>query len=299
MMVNHWPLWRRQIAAIVRLEVRKSLFHRRALILYLLALAPVLLVALLANIHPTLVRTSAVLDATGHYVRERTVVQRHGPLQDPAVAPLVFADLYNAMILRSVVFFGCVWIFMNLFRAELVDRSLHFYFLAAVRREVLVAGKFIAGLVTALTLFSMSTAGALFFYYQARGYDAAMRDIWDGHGMAQVFTYLGMTWLGCLGYGALFLTMGLFFRNPIVPALVVYGWEWLNFLLPPVLKKISIIHYLTSLSRVPLPEGGAAIVAVPTPAYISIPGLVVMTGVLLFLASRRIRSMEINYGSEA
>jgi len=298
-MTAGWPLWRRQIATIVRLELRKSLFHRRALVLYLMALGPVLLVALLANLHPTLVRTSTVLDASGHFVRSQTVTQRAGPLQNPAIAPLVFADLYNVMILRSVVFFGCVWIFMNLFRAELVDRSLHFYFLAAVRREVLIAGKFLAGMVTALSLFSLSTGGALFFYYQARGYDAAMRDIWDGHGLAQVLTYFGMTWLGCLGYGALFLTLGLFFRNPIVPALVVYGWEWLNFLLPPVLKKISIIHYLTSLSRVPLPEGGAAIVAVPTPAYVAIPGLLLLSGALLYVAGRRIRNMEINYGSEA
>jgi hypothetical protein len=33
------------------------------------------------------------------------------------------------------------------------------------------------------------------------------------------------------------LIVGLFFRNPIIPALMLYGWEWINFLLPPLLKK--------------------------------------------------------------
>ena len=32
---------------------------------------------------------------------------------------------------------------MNLFRGEIVDRSLHYYFLSAVRREVLVVGKYL------------------------------------------------------------------------------------------------------------------------------------------------------------
>jgi hypothetical protein len=54
--------------------------------------------------------------------------------------------LYHGFILRTVVFFGCAWIFMNLFRGELVDRSLHYYFLSAVRREVLVAASICQGL---------------------------------------------------------------------------------------------------------------------------------------------------------
>jgi hypothetical protein len=59
--------------------------------------------------------------------------------------------------------------------------------------------------------------------------------------------YAGITMLACVGYGAFFLVVGLFIRNPIIPALLLYGWEWLNFLLPPLLKKISVIHYLNSL----------------------------------------------------
>jgi ABC-type Na+ efflux pump permease subunit len=110
--------------------------------------------------------------------------------------------------------------------------------------------------------------------------------------------YLGITILACIGYGAVFMMIGLLFRNPIIPALLIYGWEWLNFLLPPVLKKISVIHYLHSLAPVPVPEGPFAMIAEPTPAYLSIPGLLLMTAVVLALAGFQIRRMEIKYGGE-
>jgi hypothetical protein len=36
----------------------------------------------------------------------------------------------------------------------------------------------------------------------------------------------------------------------------------------------------------------------PTPAWISVPGLLIVTALVLFAASRRIRRMEISYGSD-
>ena len=53
--------------------------------------------------------------------------------------------------------------------------------------------------------------------------------------------------LACVGYGAVFLMCGLFFRNPMIPAAVVMVWENLNPFLPTVLKKISVIFYLKNL----------------------------------------------------
>ena len=90
----------------------------------------------------------------------------------------------------------------------------------------------------------------------------------------------------------------LFFRNPIIPALLLYGWEWLNFLLPPLLKKISVIHYLNSLVPVPVSEGPFAVVADPTPAWIAVPEHAGGHALVLILASYRIRHMEIRYGSD-
>jgi hypothetical protein len=40
------------------------------------------------------------------------------------------------------------------------------------------------------------------------------------------------------------------------------------------------------------------VVAEPTPAWIAIPSLIVVTAIVLFVAGRRIRRLEINYGSD-
>src|SRR5262249_50540060 len=47
---------------------------------------------------------------------------------------IMFAGVFQFFFLRLAVFFGCLGIFMNLFRGEILDRSLHFYFLAPIRR---------------------------------------------------------------------------------------------------------------------------------------------------------------------
>lgn len=272
-----WGLWRKQIAAILRLEVKKNFWGRRALLIYLFAAFPVFIFFALTNFD-----SQAETDISHNW----------------GEAKIIFANIYEGLILRTVVFFGCAWIFMNLFRGEIVDKSLHYYFLSPLRREVLVAGKYISGLVASAVLFGLSTAFSLFFIYFARGYPANVEDLVSGPGGPEVLAYLGITLLACLGYGAVFLVIGLFFRNPMIPALVAYGWEWINFLLPPVLKKISVIHYLHSLMPVPVSEGPFALLADPTPVWIAVPGLLATAAVVMVLAGLRIRKMEIRYGGD-
>src|SRR5579864_3968279 len=69
---------------------------------------------------------------------------------------IMFAGVFQFFFLRLAVFFGCLGIFMNLFRGEILDRSLHFYFLAPIRRDVLMIGKFLAGLLATCTIFVSS-----------------------------------------------------------------------------------------------------------------------------------------------
>jgi ABC-type transport system involved in multi-copper enzyme maturation permease subunit len=270
-----FALWWRQIRAIFRLEIEKNFLGKRSILIYLLALLPVIPLALLAPFTPP-----------------------GNEWSDFNQYSMIFAIYYGGFILRTVVFFGCAWIFMNLFRGEIVDRSLHFYFLSPVKREVLVVGKYLSGLVTSIVLFTGATVISMLLLYLPHFYSESVRFFFDGVGMTQLLTYAGVTILACIGYGAFFLVVGLFIRNPIIPALVLYGWEWINFLLPPLLKKISVIHYLHSLTPVPISEGPFAVVAEPTPAWIAIPSLIVVTILVLVLASYRIRKMEIRYGSD-
>ena len=270
-----WSLWLRQIAAIFRFEVQKNFLGRRSILIYLLALLPLFPLLVLAIFQPP-----------GNEWKD---FNRYSE---------IYSLLYNGLILRTIVFFGCAWIFMNLFRGEIVDRSLHYYFLSAVRRDVLIVGKYFSGLVTSIVLFTGTTVVGMLLLYLPRFYSQSLRYFVEGKGLTQILTYAGITILACIGYGAFFLVVGLFVRNPIIPALVLYGWEWLNFLLPPLLKKVSVIHYLNSLTPVPLSEGPFAVVAEPTPAWIAIPSMLLVTLLVLVLASYRIRHMEIRYGSD-
>src|SRR5215204_3636459 len=272
---SDWALWFRQIAAIFRLEIEKNFLGRRSILIYLLAFLPLFPLLILALINPP-----------------------GNEWKDFNQYSMIYAILYNGLILRTVVFFGCAWIFMNLFRGELVDRSLHYYFLSAVRRDVLVIGKYISGLVTSIILFTGPTIISMLLLYFPHFYSQSARYFTEGRGLGQLLTYAGITMLACLGYGAFFLVVGLFIRNPIIPALLLYGWEWINFLLPPLLKKISVIHYLQSLVPVPMSEGPFAVLVEPTPAWISVPSLILFTAVVLFLASRHIRHMEISYAGD-
>ncbi len=67
---------------------------------------------------------------------------------------LIFATVFQFFYLRLAIFFGCVGIFTNLFRGELLDKSLHFYLLAPIRREVLLVGKYLAGLIATVVIFT-------------------------------------------------------------------------------------------------------------------------------------------------
>ncbi len=272
---SSWSLWTRQTLAVMSLEIKKNFLSRRALLLYMMAGLPLVLLSMLALFPPP-------TDELGTF----------------SEMSQVYAAIYGGLILRTLVFFGCAWVFMNLFRGEVIDRSLHYYFLSPVRREVLVVGKYLSGLIATVLLFSFTTVGSMLILYFWLFPSESARYFFDGAGASQMLAYLGVTILACVGYGAVFLLVGLFFRNPIIPALLLYGWEWLNFLLPPLLKKISVIHYLQSLVPVPMSEGPFAVLVEPTPAWISVPSLLLFTGVVLFLASRHLRRMEISYAGD-
>lgn len=268
----HWRLWTKQVLAVLRLELRKSFLGRRALALYLLALAPVFILFLR-------IAVGGIHDAG-----------------DVSEATTVFSGIYQGFILRMVIFLGCVAIFGNLLRREVLDRTLHYYFLTPLRREVLVGAKYLTGLIVAIFLFGASTLASFILTYLP--HDGVQTFLFQGPGLGHLGAYLLITALACLGYGAVFLFFGFFFRSPAIPALVVFGWEGIHFLLPPMLKKVSVIHYLQSLIPVPMSAGPLAILADAPSPWIAIPGLIVFAGILVAVSAMKIRRMEISYEEE-
>jgi len=264
-------LWIAQVRGVLRLELRKSLLGRRALPIYLigaLPLAPVLL-----------------------FVIVSTFVGIPDDFRGPAGAYLFFVALFQ-FILRFVIYFGCVWIFMNLFRGEVLDRSLHYYFLSPIRREVLAAGKYLSAWVSSVFVFGGSTTLCFLIINLYLGAGIGPANI------GLLLRYVGVVALGCLGYGAVFLVVGLFLRSLIVPALLIFFWESINTFLPGVFKKISVIFYLQGIMPLPPADGPVSIIAEPVSPWLAIPGLVLFTALTLVAAGMRIRRMEIAYGSD-
>src|SRR5258706_5178606 len=115
-------------------------------------------------------------------------------------------------------------IFTWIFRGEMVERTLHYQFLVPVRREILVVGKFLAGAVIAIALFEAAILACFYLMY-ARFGAAGKSYVFDGPGLGQLWAYLLVTALACLGYGAVFLVLSLLVKNPIIPGVLIIGWE--------------------------------------------------------------------------
>lgn len=267
---HSWGHWWRQVRAVLRLELRKG--FRRSYGLYLLALAP-LFILVLRTVIPDAVRDASDISGATEF----------------------YAGLYQAFILRVVIFLACVAIFGNLIRRETLDRSLHYYFLSPLRRELLVAAKYLTGLLVSFLLFGATTVVGFFLAYLPHESTAVRQFLLHGPGMGHLASYLLVTLMACVGYGAVFLFFGFFFKSPALPALAVFGWETIHFLLPPLLKKASVIHYLQSLCPVPVSEGPLALLADAPSPWIAVPGLLALAVVLVAVSAWKIRGMEISY----
>src|SRR5260370_41766041 len=99
--MSQLSMWQRQILAIMRIDLAKTFFAKRGLWIYLLALSP-------------------AVPMFAHWIFGRQTDQLGTDVQ-------IFAGIFQFYYLRIAVFFGCVGIFMNLFRGEMVDKSLHYY----------------------------------------------------------------------------------------------------------------------------------------------------------------------------
>ncbi len=218
---------------------------------------------------------------------------------------MVFAGIFQYFYLRLAIFFGCLGMFMYLFHGEMSNRTLHYWFLAPARREVLLAGKYAAGLIASAVIFG---GGALLaFAAMVWPHDPVeVQAYWNAGGMAHAFWYAAAAALGCVGYGSVFLAVGLYVRNPIVPAAVLIVWEGANRILPHVFQKLSILYYLQSLSPVPAPmeDDAPALIrllaapAAPASRPGAILGLLLLTAFVLWIAGRAVRRMQISYGTE-
>ena len=275
-MQQSWALWRMQAWRLTRMELRRNLFSWRASWIYFLAFVPTVLILV------------------------HLVIDRHLPSLMSEDSE-VLAGIVQFYYIRLGLFFGCLGIFSRLIRGEMIERSLHYYLLSPVRREVLLLSKFAAGSVSALLLFG--TAMTLDFALMYSGFGAAGRDyVFHGPGLEQLGAYLAIIVLACLGYGAVFLLLSMKFRNPAPAALAFWGWEAINPVLPSMLQRLSVVSYLHHLMPINVPGKGIfALLTVetePVSGWAATLGLLLLIAVVLCYSCYRMRTLEIHYTTE-
>jgi ABC-type transport system involved in multi-copper enzyme maturation permease subunit len=276
LMQHPWGLWWMQARRLVRIEVRRNLLTRRAWWIYFLAFVPTLILFI-------------------HLFKSRH------PQWEMTEDSMVLAGIVQFYYIRLGIFFGCLGIFSRLIRGEMIERSLHFYLLAPVRREVFLLSKFAAGAISSLALFGTAMVADFVLVYIAFG-PAGQDYIFNGAGMGQLEAYLAIVVLACLGYGSVFLLLSMMFRNPTPAALLVFAWEAINPVMPSLLQKISVASYLRHL--MPVTVRGADIFALltvttePVPGWVAALGLLVLIAVVLTYSCYRMRRLEIRYTTE-
>ncbi len=268
-----WRLWLAQAMTIGRMELRKNFLSRRGVWVYLLAYAP----AIIIGIHD--------------------LADRRGQLAEDTQ---VLAGIFQLYYVRLAIFFGCMGIFTRLIRGEMVERSLHYYLLSPVRRELMVVAKFAAGLITSVFFFATGVAASFYLMYVP--YGAAGTQFMSGPGQHHIRAYLLVTVLACMGYGAVFLALSIVFKNPMMPGVVMLGWETINPVLPALLQKISIIYYLRHLQPVQVPAEGIfallTVVTEPVAAWAATLGIFILSAAVLIFACWRVRTLEISYTTD-
>ncbi|MEI9813773.1 MAG: hypothetical protein WDO18_14505 [Acidobacteriota bacterium] len=348
-------MWLGQIAAVIRLEMKKTFLSRRGLWVYLLALAPVAVTTIHSLVELSGAEERRVLagarpvsaDLLQGVTKGMTTAEVQSRAGEPHVKAefgkrgfyqytdgrdlytfsllegkvfrinrrtrdtvqqdtLIFASIFQFFFLRLAIFFGCVggvheFVSWRTARQEFALLPAD----AAAAREVLVIGKYLAGLIATIVIFTTSTAlqmWTLSWHFEKSEIAAYM----DGPGWGHALSYLGVTVLACVGYGSVFLAAGLLFKNPIIPAAIVEVWESANIFLPAALKQVSVIFYLQSLCPiVASPDENLnrflkllVNAAEPVSAPVAIGGLLVLTLVILAFAGRLARGLEINYSTD-
>ncbi len=261
----------RQIRTVAGVDFRRTLGGRRTLGLVLFCSLPVVIALV------------------------RTVVFPDGARMDVGRTTHELAQIFSLFHLRFIVFFGCAFLFVKSFRGEVLQHTLHLTLLLPIRRRDLIVGKYFGALAVALTVLVPSTIALVVFYRLANGVGSTLQVMTTVQGLGHLAAYVAITGLAAVGYGALFLLAGMFFKNPMVPAALYLGFEALAPYLPFPIRVFSIGRHLHALLPVPVSLGPLAVTGSDTPVWLAIILILGVTAIAVRLAGWRAQGFEVDY----
>lgn len=260
-----------QIRAVANVDFRRTLGGRRTLGLVLFCSIPIAIAIIRSLMFPEAARLD--VGRTTHEL----------------------AQVFSLFQLRFIVYFGCAFLFVKSWRGEVLQRSLHLTLLLPIRRGDLIMGKYLGALAVALTVLLPSTLGLIVMYRLANGLERTLQVIFSSQGIGHLFAYLAITALAIIGYGAMFLLAGLFFKNPMIPAALYLGFEALAPFLPLPIRVFSIARHLDALIPVPITLGPMAATGSDMPGLAAVALIFGVASTAVYLAGRKAANFEIDY----
>jgi ABC-type transport system involved in multi-copper enzyme maturation permease subunit len=257
----------------MRLEFKRVWRGRRFVSVLVLAIAPILILSLPALFLNTI---SSVRGGAPRYA-----------------LPIGYTEFFQVLWLHLAIFFSCASVFSQLFRSEVQEKTLHYYYMAPIRREMVVLAKYLAGLSLAATLFLSTSIATYYLYFSTT--PAGRGWAFGRVGTQHLGNYLFIVLLACIAYGALFMLIGLVFRNPMIPAVFVLLLESFGYVLPPFFQRMTIGLYLQRFEPLTVAHGPFAIMIEPPSALTSVGVLLVVSAALVWLSTVILRRTQITY----
>jgi ABC-2 type transport system permease protein len=204
-------------------------------------------------------------------------IARIDPEQALSLIMLFFLQFLSALV---ALFYATA-----LVADEIDNRTITFLITRPVRKYSIILGKFSAYMLEALLIL----VPPMLLTFLIIATDSGMSS--DFAASLSVFSrWLGVTMLALIVYGAIFTCFGAFARRPVIfGMLFAFGWEKTVLIVPGIIKKFSVIHYLMSVSSeepvmqefgVSLPRG-----AIPnSPVLLSIVVLLIIAIIFLGLS---------------
>jgi len=205
-----------------------------------------------------------------------------------------FSGLFISLYVYFVIVLTAIFYGASLIADERSDRTIALLLARPVAREILVIGKFLAYAAGACVMLLASLAVTYSILSGMDGDASAFRRAVPFWRHARVVV------LGVTAYGAVFTFFGATFKRPVVAGfLYCFVWESILPYLPIFLKKLTLMHYIHSVTpHWKAKEVLLAFAAEPTPPGQAVWTLLGICVAFLALTAIALRTKEYKFEKE-
>ena len=206
----------------------------------------------------------------------------------PVTAPQVFGGLMATAVIHFLVIFVTLFYGTALISEEVEGKTLTYLFMRPIPKPLIMIGKYLA-LVWIAAWLILPT---IFLSYMILYLGSDMTAFLDDAGT--LAKDIGIVFLAIMAYGGFFALLGAWLKHPILVGMIYgFGWEAIISYLPGFTRKLTITHYIQSIS----PHGDTAsaiamLIGERTPPLESVLTLLLMAALFVATASLVLREKE-------